>query len=486
MQHHENMEAMACSVVSCLRHAKFNGKSMICHRGMEQKCFHDESNLKKFLSLTEEQKQMCGWKYKPCVNRLTMDLKVLWNAPMDDERLYFDDYKLINNIDVNTAWKDKYSTTLTNQTGEFYETQPIPDYIRWFHTSGELHYCSTNHTQQLTEQLECLQQYPAIFLPGRILSNCFQLSISPPESVLQGLALLTWLPVTAVRKKFEILRERMEKEIEDSRNRDAWSQHELYKKNVEQLKTMCKKRSLSCDGIKYELVRRLADEPTPTIATVPSLHSLPKSLTSIRKLSVFQLKYMLNSKGICSLGNKDDLILRVFLLRNGRSHAIGENERADIKKTIQVAEECICEQQKEAIVKQINRIRKFSSQIDSRSKIPIPINIKSIKELSNIFFDLKLFLNARLDNEEAAIIEQPSENVGKESLELFFEIGSVVKVKVTSKDSPLGLGWFTGSVQCSDLEMDEITVSFFEQPDHLLSIEVTPCYTNKELILITK
>ena len=98
---------------------------------------------------------------------------------------------------------------------------PIPDYVRWLQSSGELHYCSTKQTKDLTDPLECLQKCAGIFLASRIFHHCFQLCISPPEPVLQGLAFLSWLPLNVVKKKFEILREKVEKELEDSKNRDA-------------------------------------------------------------------------------------------------------------------------------------------------------------------------------------------------------------------------------------------------------------------------
>ena len=58
-----------------------------------------------------------------------------------------------------------------------------------------------------------------------------------------SLAILTWLPLIDVKKKFEILRERMEKELEDGRNRDARS------KKVDEVKAMGKKQSLATNRL---------------------------------------------------------------------------------------------------------------------------------------------------------------------------------------------------------------------------------------------
>lgn len=484
IQHHQNMEAMASEVVRCLRTAKFNQRSLVCHRGSNEKCFDDEATLKRFLSLTEEQKQECLWKYKPCQNQLTTDMEVLWNSPMG-ERFYYDDYKLING---SNSWKDKYSCTISTLPGKMYEPQPIPDYVRWLQSSGELHYCSTEQTKDLTDRLECLQECAGIFLPSRIFHHCFQLCISPPDSVLQGLAFLSWLPLNVVKKKFEILREKVEKELEDSKNRDAWGKHLLYKKNVDGLKSLCKKKGLTTEGVKFEFVRRLADEPTPTIDAPPKLAEIPISIPQLKKLSIFQLKSLLHNEGISSLGNKDELILKVFLLRNGKRNIIGENDKKDLQKTISIVEECIREQQKDDVVSQINRVRKFKSYANAQSSIVPPSNIKTTKDLQMLFYDLKLFLKVPVNKSNKVLRncesnQSFSEDQTSESTELFFEVGSTVKLKIEDEDTPLGVGWFHGYVQSSNIVMDEITVSFFEKPDFLLTIEVTP-HANTDLILI--
>ena len=60
-----------------------------------------------------------------------------------------------------TAWKDLYSTTLinTNFINTVYELQPIPDYIRWFQSSGELHYVTTETATNLAERIELPYPY---------------------------------------------------------------------------------------------------------------------------------------------------------------------------------------------------------------------------------------------------------------------------------------------------------------------------------------
>ena len=204
---------------------------------------------------------------------------------------------------------------------------------------------------------------------------------------------------------------------------------------------MCKKKSLSTDGVKYELVRRLADEPNPIAQQVPSLESFPSSISSLRKLPIYYLKKILTDNGLCSLGKKDDLVLRLFLLRNNRKFAIAEQERQDLLKTISVAEDCIREQWKDTVIKYPSRKRKHSSEVSSKSKINVPSNVKSITDIKSIFNDLKLYLISR-GGQETHVVQMVAESVG-DKYKLFFEIGSVVKIKLTDEYLSLGHGWFS-------------------------------------------
>ena len=73
--------------------------------------------------------------------------------------------------------------------------QPIPDYIRWFHTHDELHYLSYEKTAAITAKNE-IKLHAGEFLPTRVMNLFFQLSSDPPESVLENLARLCFVPVT--------------------------------------------------------------------------------------------------------------------------------------------------------------------------------------------------------------------------------------------------------------------------------------------------
>ena len=67
-----------------------------------------------------------------------------------------------------TCWTDKYSTTVFNpdlqEEGdkEIFTAQPIPDYVKWIKTGGELHYLPLQKVDKL--QTEVVDNTPGAFL----------------------------------------------------------------------------------------------------------------------------------------------------------------------------------------------------------------------------------------------------------------------------------------------------------------------------------
>ena len=68
------------------------------------------------------------------------------------------------------------------------------------------------------------------FLPTRVMNLFFQLSSGPPESVLENLALLCFVPVSDVKNHFSEEKNKMEKDYENDVKRQCWKKHKLYEK----------------------------------------------------------------------------------------------------------------------------------------------------------------------------------------------------------------------------------------------------------------
>ena len=83
-------------------------------------------------------------------------LVVCWGLPQTFQGTYAEDYEIING---ERTWKDNYNTTIFDDTSvkERVLEQPIPDYIRWFQTNGQLHYLSYEKTAASSD-ISLLQQ----------------------------------------------------------------------------------------------------------------------------------------------------------------------------------------------------------------------------------------------------------------------------------------------------------------------------------------
>ncbi|KAL9976735.1 hypothetical protein ACROYT_G014062 [Oculina patagonica] len=209
MEHLENMENMAQIVMSCLSLTSFGGHFLECYRGVQKGIFNDEDRLKEFLQLSEEKKKDCEWQYESEKNEYFYSLIGELNALYQmctmvvsihlGTRLgsYASDYETIS-----TSRRDKYGTEIglsEKQDGSGH-LQPIPDYIRWIHENGELHYLSFEKTQHLMRENAEIEASSELFLPGKIVDIFFNIDREPPENILNQLALLVCLSVRSVKQ----------------------------------------------------------------------------------------------------------------------------------------------------------------------------------------------------------------------------------------------------------------------------------------------
>uniref|UniRef100_A0A7M5UG45 Uncharacterized protein n=1 Tax=Clytia hemisphaerica TaxID=252671 RepID=A0A7M5UG45_9CNID len=189
VEHKENMEAMAQEVIKCISSANFGGSSITCQRGIEdnEQLFNDEEDLKTFLSLSESRKEAFARNYKPSNGELLNKLCLQFGLDKAFEGNYYTDYK-----EMLASWRDKY--TFFNCNSDQRPHQPIPDYIEWIKSSGELHYLQT-------EQISCLgvgswERVPGLFMPTSILQMVFDTLILPLNGISQetllAISLLAW------------------------------------------------------------------------------------------------------------------------------------------------------------------------------------------------------------------------------------------------------------------------------------------------------
>ena len=161
--HLQNMEHMAEEIKKCLSKTQYGGKQCLVMREIGNDktfVFDDEEELVTFLGKTEGRKYEDLLEYIPVKNELWREVATLWNLDEDFTGSYSEDYQVLQNALQEeaecTCWSDKYSTTIINPDVEhefvdrmYLTIQPIPDYVRWLRSGGEMHYLSLETQQKL-------------------------------------------------------------------------------------------------------------------------------------------------------------------------------------------------------------------------------------------------------------------------------------------------------------------------------------------------
>ncbi len=266
VQHTENMEKMSEAVVNCLQQGRFDGEQLKAYRGIKNSMFlfNDEQQLKTFLSYTEDMKENCALEYSlKNSSPILDDLEVIWHVNKNFKGSYLEDYRTLNNslpgVNVRTAWTDKYITAVYRVDEQWNEKelkraefQPIPDYIRWIETAGELHYLSLERLRLLDGSWS---ETPGLFRPQRLLELLFAINPHPLEDMYHHFAII---PEETVRKYFAEKQESMREERQQDVLREKWRHHPLYTKKLENLRSLCKEEGLPTKGLKHHLVELLA------------------------------------------------------------------------------------------------------------------------------------------------------------------------------------------------------------------------------------
>lgn len=268
---------------------------------------------------------------------------------------------------------DKYSTTIFNPDVERHSeiegftVQPLPDYVRWISTGGELHYLPLEKVQKLDTKV--INDTPAAFLPSQILEMMFKVFSYGTDNVLQSISFLTWCTEKDVITFSQNYKEKLDKSFQTDKAREYWSQDELYKcKNKEQLEELCRKERIPTEGKKHDCVQRLvkkmgAARPPPIEDYKGSLHCIPASITDIAKLSIYKLKEILRFHNAQDCGTKDELVVCVGMVRAGRGYLAFHRETEAIRNLI-IATRNIIIAEKELYLedpKVIHKRRKFAT-----------------------------------------------------------------------------------------------------------------------------
>jgi hypothetical protein len=262
LKHKENMEHMANAVIDCLKGAYFGGrlKYIVVHTNISGFLMM-RKKLKEFLSFTEY-KEVSGMSYEVQETPLLRSLEAVWNIDEKFRGNYWDDYTALYGDDKKTVYRDKYTTIVfgqgANESGYEHKgihRQPIPDYIRWLSTNGELHYLPYN--LRSTFPVGVWDSVAGCFMPSNCLYLAYMLMSKPTGRLLKTIALLAWEEDDVV-KCFDNKDKQLHENQSHRFQRLKWKQHELYRKKKDDLVKMCSEKKIETNGKKYELVERLA------------------------------------------------------------------------------------------------------------------------------------------------------------------------------------------------------------------------------------
>ena len=421
-QHRENMENMAVAVSDCLKEVKFGGRYIDVFRGLKEDewIFNDENELKEFLSLSEFNKEVSDMSYKVKNTPLLKQLNDIWHIPKTFSGQYWEDYTILNGEDnERSSWCDKYTTVVFRKDDDWkgrrqerIHRQPLPDYLRWLSSGGELHYLPHNLRSSLPKG--AWDRVPSCFLPSNILERAFViLSKTALDTFLCSLALLAWVPENEVLTSFQEKESQLHKEMENGFKRMQWKKHSLYKEKKEKLVKMCFEAKLQSSGKKYELVERLAlskgDNPPDKLEPFNGTKKLSSATKELAKLPACYLQSVLAWHGFAISGTKDELVLRVTLLANKRDYLCFKREKKMFLDLISMAQDLVIEEKRQSLLNDHHPIytqRTFATptsphissdrprynaavqtEYAGKTRVKIPNNVSTVEDIIEMFKD---------------------------------------------------------------------------------------------------
>ena len=416
LEHRENMENMAEEVRKCVSEGSFGTAPLLAFRGIkcDEFVFDDQEELQTFLDLNEDGKEeFSPNRYSDKQGKIIETLSYIWGVDRQFSSKYIDDYRAINNDLVEgtrIAWLDKYTTSIYSINEDSncirYELQPIPDYLRWLKT-GELHYLPLEERYLLKGEWDVI---PGVYLPTRVLNLCFSVIPNPDDALVHQIALLSWIMPKEVRNYLAKVEDQLESQMKAELERRRWKSHPLYKTNTkDQLEAMCRilRIPVTPSLAKHNLATLICEKngkSLPPQFSQPLYHGLlsavPSTTSVISKLTVQELRSILKHHGYSRVGTKDQLVLRVFLLRNGKKAAVTAREEEQLKDLVNITVSVIFEQWTLSLTSHVYRKRSYTTGQQIPHFVAMPSHINSENDLQHLFNPLlEHLMEIRIRNE---------------------------------------------------------------------------------------
>ncbi|CAC5411981.1 unnamed protein product [Mytilus coruscus] len=458
------MELMAEQVISCLRSATFGQNQFYCFRGVKDKfIFDDEDDLQNFIKLSEHWKNECGKEFKVVECPLLADISQVWEVNKDFSGSYLEDY-----------------------------------FVRWIESNGEFHYLCFEARNLIpfgdwdSEEL---------FLPSNITSLLCELCTDIPDSVIDFAALLAWLTPVQLKDEIKKQHDKMEQGLDNDKSRERWKNHDLFKKTVADLQMEAKNAHIiySAKHTKTDLVQFIAEKknlklPNDIDDYQGNLSDIPTDIQNLTNLSICELRQILRYHNLNFSGTKDELVMRVFLLRHKRSYMIIETTVSKLSKIAEISVSLIIWQKRYYNnIQHIHRKRKFTSIKSAASsliKVPAYISLNNVTELFDPLFDWLdvLFKSIWEIEKDRRIDGTNNENEKANTYEQSKATGA--KIKVYWSREEIGtfewdVGWYSAHVISYDENFDSIDIEYVKEPGCIYTLDYTPCFINGKLKFVS-
>lgn len=197
---------------------------------------------------------------------------------------------------------------------------------------------------------------PEAFLSSKILDLCSTLVLELSDELVQQLSLLSWVTPFEVREYFTNLKDRYEQQLKCEMEKERWKSHSLYRnKTKTELERMCRKLRIPVTSalLKHQLVSLIALKngeqlPDDSYASYSGkLDEIPTSTSKIsNSLTLPFLRSILKFHNLPVSGTKDQLVMRMYLLRHNKTAAVTTREEKQMLDLISLIYKAILEQRR--------------------------------------------------------------------------------------------------------------------------------------------
>ena len=225
------------------------------------------------------------------------------------------------------------------------------------------------------------------------------------------------------------------------------------------------------------------EEPPPEkILYNGKLACVPSTLSGISQLSVSTLRAILDFHGFSMVGSKEELALRVHLLRQGRSAGMFIQQENQLRDFIAIVQQLVIEEQRIHAASpylHMNRQQSFATSSFSSTLVELPRHVSKL-DLKQLFNPQLRHLDAvrqhRVENDAKSTVQLKTYTVKPDLREFVCTPGTSIKIKWSAEevgDSGWKPGWYKAIVQRYHSGSDILTVVYPCEPGCTYSVDVS-------------